>query len=172
VPSTGEPVTFDGRERFAAYVAHELRTPLATRLALLELPLADPNADVNTWREIGEDVLGAGMHQARLLEACLTLARTQSACNHLLVNGGRGPSPAWVRQARAQGLEFSQCERSQGVPNLPDPGSDGRIPDPASVGIDHGSPKFQAANQACRKYRPPYIPSNAGYNAYARTHGQ
>ena len=60
---------------------------------------------------------------------------------------------------------------AHGVPNFPDPGSDGRIPDPASVGIDQGSPKFEAANQACRKYRPPYMPSNAAYNAYARTHG-
>ena len=77
---TGEwvtPVPFEGRERFAAYVAHELRTPLATQRALLELALADPNADVASWREIGEDVLGACRQQERLLEACLTLARSQ-----------------------------------------------------------------------------------------------
>ena len=66
-----------GGERFAAYVAHELRTPLATQRALLELALADPNADVASWREIGEDVLGACRQQERLLEACLTLARSQ-----------------------------------------------------------------------------------------------
>jgi signal transduction histidine kinase len=63
---------------FAAYVAHELRTPLATQRALLELALADPNADVATWREIGEDVLGACRQQERLLEACLVLARSRS----------------------------------------------------------------------------------------------
>jgi hypothetical protein len=61
--------------------------------------------------------------------------------------------------------------RRHGVPNLPDPGSDGRIPDPATVGINQGSPKFKAANQACGKYRPPYMPSNSAYDAYARTHG-
>ncbi len=61
----------------AAYVAHELRTPLATQRALLELALSDPDADVATWREIGEDVLGACKHQERLLEACLTLARSR-----------------------------------------------------------------------------------------------
>lgn len=99
------------------------------------------------------------------------LQAAQSACNHLLPNGGSGPNPAQVQQMRAQGLMFSRCVRSHGVPSFPDPGSDGRIPDPASVGIDQGSPKFQAANQACRKYRPPYIPSNAAYDAYARTHG-
>jgi signal transduction histidine kinase len=64
---------------FAAYIAHELRTPLATQRALLELALADPSADVATWREIGGDVLGACMQQERLLEACLTLARSQSS---------------------------------------------------------------------------------------------
>ena len=61
----------------AAYVAHELRTPLATQRALLELALGDPGADVVTWREIGEDVLGACMQQERVLEACLTLARSE-----------------------------------------------------------------------------------------------
>ena len=66
-----------GGEHFAAYVAHELRTPLATQRALLELALADPDADVASWREIGEDVLGACRQQERLLEACLTLARSQ-----------------------------------------------------------------------------------------------
>jgi signal transduction histidine kinase len=69
-------VVGDG-ERFAAYVAHELRTALATQRALLELALADPRADVATWREIGEDVLGACRQQERLLEACLTLARSR-----------------------------------------------------------------------------------------------
>jgi signal transduction histidine kinase len=64
---------------FAAYIAHELRTPLATQRALLEFALADPSADVATWREIGGDVLGACMQQERLLEACLTLARSQGS---------------------------------------------------------------------------------------------
>lgn len=62
----------------AAYVAHELRTPLATQRALLEPALADPGADVATWRETGVDVLGACKQQERLLEACLTLAQSES----------------------------------------------------------------------------------------------
>jgi hypothetical protein len=95
----------------------------------------------------------------------------QSACSHLLPNGGRGPTPAQEQLIRAQALRFSQCVRAHGVPNFPDPDSSGRIPDPASAGIDQGSPKFEAANQACRAYRPPYMPSNSAYNAYARTHG-
>jgi hypothetical protein len=95
----------------------------------------------------------------------------QSACQHLLPNGGSGPNAAQVQQVKAQALAFSRCVRSHGLPNFPDPDSTGRIPDPATVGIDQGAPKFEAANQACGKYRPPYMPSNAAYNAYARTHG-
>ena len=67
----------EGEERFAAYLAHELRTPLATQRALLELALTDAPADTATWREVAEDVLGACMQQERLLEACLTLARSR-----------------------------------------------------------------------------------------------
>ena len=95
----------------------------------------------------------------------------QRACQHLLPNGGAGPDAAQLQRARAQALSYAECVRSHGVPNFPDPGSDGRIPDPATVGIDQRSPKFEAANQACSKYRPPYMPSNAAYNAWARQHG-
>ena len=65
-------------ERFAGLVAHELRTPLATQRSLLELALADPDADAATWREIGGEVLEACRRQERLLEACLALARGTS----------------------------------------------------------------------------------------------
>jgi hypothetical protein len=97
------------------------------------------------------------------------LQAAQRACQHLLPNGGNVPDRVKVEQMRAQALKFSQCVRRHGVPNFPDPGSDGRIPDPSTLGIDQGSPQFEAANHACRRYRPPYVPSNAAYNAWART---
>lgn len=96
----------------------------------------------------------------------------QSSCRRFLPNGGRPPSQSQQQQVAAEAVSFARCVRSHGVPNFPDPGSDGRIPDPATVGINQGSPKFQSANDACGKYRPPYMPSNAEYNAYARSHGQ
>jgi len=73
-PAVAQPT----RESFAAYVAHELRTPLATQRALLELALADPGTDLAAWREIGADALCACRQQERLVEACLTLARSNS----------------------------------------------------------------------------------------------
>ena len=120
------------------------------------------------------DPTKSGLVKESLQQLGVSSSRFQSAssaCDHLLPNGGSGPTAARVQQVRAEALQFSRCVRSHGVPNFPDPGSDGRIPDPATVGINQGSPKFEAANQACRKYRPPYMPSNAAYNAYARTHG-
>jgi hypothetical protein len=97
-------------------------------------------------------------------DSMLQAART--ACQHLLPSGGsggRGPTAAEVQQA----LRFSQCMRTHGILNFPDPDSSGRIPDPASLGIDQGAPRFEAANQACAADRPPYVPSNAQYNTFA-----
>jgi signal transduction histidine kinase len=68
-----------GPRRQARYVAHELRTPLATQRALLELALADPDTDAELWQEIGSDVLDACKQQERLLESCLALSRSQGA---------------------------------------------------------------------------------------------
>ena len=120
------------------------------------------------------DPTGSGLVKESLQQLGVGSSRFQSAsrdCGHLLPNGGSAPSPARVQQVRARALQFSKCVRSHGVPNFPDPAADGRIPDPAAVGINQGSPKFEAANHVCRKYRPPYMPSNGAYNAYVRAHG-
>jgi hypothetical protein len=54
----------------------------------------------------------------------------------------------------ADGEKFSACMRSHGVPNFPDPNAQGVIQFGSSNGIDPSSPKFQAAQQACRKVLP------------------
>jgi hypothetical protein len=103
----------------------------------------------------------------------VSVARYQSAltpCVHFLPNGGSGPNQSQLQYVRTLSLNFARCMRSHGVP-LPDPDSSGRIPDPASVGINQGSPTFEAANNACAKYRPPYMPSNAQYNNYVNSNG-
>lgn len=63
---------------FAAYIAHELRSPLSTQRALLELALADREADTSAWRKVAHGVLDACMQQERLLEACLVLTRSEA----------------------------------------------------------------------------------------------
>jgi signal transduction histidine kinase len=62
---------------FAAYAAHELRAGITLQVALAEATLSDPNADTVALREMGEEVVAACWRQERLLEALLTLARSQ-----------------------------------------------------------------------------------------------
>jgi hypothetical protein len=100
-----------------------------------------------------------------------TFQSAQGACRQFLPNGGQPPDQAQIDHVREVSVEFARCVRAHGVHGFPDPGSDGRIPDPSSAGIDQGSRVFQAANNACARYRPPYMPSNAAYDQWARTHG-
>jgi signal transduction histidine kinase len=69
--------TFDAQRRFVANASHELRTPLTLERALVEVALADPNATVESLRQTCEQVLVAGQQQERLIEALLTLSRSQ-----------------------------------------------------------------------------------------------
>jgi hypothetical protein len=126
---------------------------------------------VATYPDPGSDGQLVKEPLGRLGVSSARFAAAQSACRHLLPNGGAAPTPAEVQQVRTLSLKFAECVRAHGVPGFPDPDSTGRIPDPGSVGINQGSPKFEAANNACARYRPPYMPSNAAYNAWARAHG-
>jgi signal transduction histidine kinase len=67
------PVPIDRRDRFAAYVAHELRTPIALQLTLAEGALADPDADNVALCAICEDIVAGCEQQQRLIEALLDL---------------------------------------------------------------------------------------------------
>jgi hypothetical protein len=87
----------------------------------------------------------------------------QKACAKLAPNGGKPPSPAEQAKMQEKALQFSQCMRTHGVPNFPDPefshsgggvgirigskqGGPGRI--------DPNSPQFQAAQKACQSILP------------------
>jgi signal transduction histidine kinase len=68
---------FESQRRFVANASHELRTPITVERTLVEVALADPNANVESLRATCERVLAAGEEQERLIEALLTLARSQ-----------------------------------------------------------------------------------------------
>lgn len=79
VPAIGRrvpPAMIESRERFAACVAHELRGPIALQRTLVEVTLADPDADAATLREMGARVLAGCEQQQRLIEALLDLVRS------------------------------------------------------------------------------------------------
>ena len=73
---------FDAQRQFVANASHELRTPLTLERALLEVALADPAATAATMRSTCEEVLVTGQEQERLIEALLTLARSQRGLDH------------------------------------------------------------------------------------------
>nr|WP_296068415.1 ATP-binding protein [uncultured Actinoplanes sp.] len=69
----------DGQKRFVANAAHELRTPLTVEHALLEEPLIDPEATVESYRANFEQLLAVNRHRGALLESLLVLAGSESA---------------------------------------------------------------------------------------------
>ena len=69
--------SFEAQRQFVANASHELRTPLTLERTLLELALSDPNASIESYRHTCEQLLAVGEQQERLIEALLTLSRSQ-----------------------------------------------------------------------------------------------
>jgi hypothetical protein len=62
-------------------------------------------------------------------------------------SGTAGPTPSAL-------LAYSQCMRSNGVTNFPDPNARGQITITKGGGIDPSSPLFRAAQTKCQKLIP------------------
>jgi hypothetical protein len=81
--------------------------------------------------------------------------KAQKACVKYM-GGGRPPSPVQQAKAQADALAFSQCMRSHGVPDFPDPkfSSGGGISislnGRGGSGLDPDSPIFQKAQKTCQ----------------------
>jgi signal transduction histidine kinase len=68
---------FESQRQFVANASHELRTPITLERTLVEVALADPASDAESLRGTCRRVLAAGEQQERMIEALLTLARSQ-----------------------------------------------------------------------------------------------
>ncbi|HWD76664.1 MAG TPA: HAMP domain-containing sensor histidine kinase [Solirubrobacteraceae bacterium] len=73
---------FEAQRRFVANASHELRTPLTLERTLLQVALADPDADAAKLRATCQELLASGREQERLLEALLTLASSERGLDH------------------------------------------------------------------------------------------
>jgi signal transduction histidine kinase len=73
--------SFDSQRRFVANASHELRTPLTLDRALLERALRRRAPTQAFWRATCERLLASSKQQDRLIEALLTLARSEGAPN-------------------------------------------------------------------------------------------
>lgn len=73
---------FDAQRRFVANASHELRTPLTVERVMLETALADPDASEESLRATCEDLLATSRQQEQIIQALLTLARSQRGLEH------------------------------------------------------------------------------------------
>ena len=69
--------SFEAQRQFVANASHELRTPLTLERTLLEVALGDPEPSVESLQRTCRQVLAVGEQQERLIEALLTLSRSQ-----------------------------------------------------------------------------------------------
>jgi hypothetical protein len=86
-----------------------------------------------------------------------------NACKSLAPGGPRssgGQQPYNV----AQGLKYTQCLRTHGVPNMPDPSSAG-VFNLGGTGINPQSPQFEKAQQDCQSEQPSQVSINDGSGA-------
>ncbi len=73
---------FDAQRQFVANASHELRTPLTLSRTLLQMTLTDPRPTLASYRAACLDMLAAGDQQEQLIEALLTLARSERGLDH------------------------------------------------------------------------------------------
>ena len=95
--------------------------------------------------------------RAGLLAAALAcLALVAAACSSP-ASPGTGAGPAGGSNEHSA-LAFSRCMRAHGIPDFPDPNSQGNfdfaVPKGSGSGLDPHNPRFQAANQACQHSQP------------------
>ena len=95
---------FESQRRFVANASHELRTPITLERALVEVALADPHATVDSMRDTCRRVLAASEQQERLIEALLTLARSQRGLERREPVDLREVTAEVVRAVPADGL--------------------------------------------------------------------
>jgi signal transduction histidine kinase len=74
--------TFRSQRRFIANASHELRTPLARLKTLVQVAIADPEADARSLRTAHERVLVSEQQLEQLIDALLTLAAGDHAPTH------------------------------------------------------------------------------------------
>jgi signal transduction histidine kinase len=103
--------SFDAQRHFVANASHELRTPLAGLRTLLEVTLADPDADAGTLRSACQEALALGGYQERLVQALLTLATSERGVTRRdtldLAQAAGGVLASRRNQAAAKGIDLA-----------------------------------------------------------------
>jgi hypothetical protein len=98
---------------------------------------------------------------AATIIATTALARVAAACSGSPSATGTGGSADAAGSTNAGGatgspsaVAYSQCMRSHGVPNFPDPGSDGQPPKTSAQDLGISNSQYQVAQRACQHLLP------------------
>jgi signal transduction histidine kinase len=110
---------FASQQRFVANASHELRTPLTVMRTELEVTLADPNATNAELRTMAETVHDTLDRTERLVQALLTLARSEGAVSRRdavdLATAARLALDHTARDAQSARLEVASDLRAAPV---------------------------------------------------------
>ncbi len=71
--------SFEAQQRFAANASHELRSPLTTVKTMIDVTLADPEANARELRSLAERIRDVNQSNIDIIEALLDLAGASSA---------------------------------------------------------------------------------------------
>ena len=92
---------------------------------------------------------------AAALIATAALALMAAACSGTPSSADHGGSPTAAGSSNSpSAVAYSHCMRSKGVPDYPDPGSDGQVPKTSAQHLGVSSSVFDAARQACGHLLP------------------
>lgn len=104
--------SFTAQRHFVANASHELRTPLAGLRTLLEVALADSDANADTLRSACQEALTLGGHQERLVQALLALATSERGATRWdtldLAHVVKGVLTSRRDQATHKGIELAE----------------------------------------------------------------
>ena len=92
--------------------------------------------------------------RAAAILAVAALACPATACSGSPSAASPGGSSNAAVAASSPAVSYSHCMRAHGVPNFPDPGSDGSLPKGDAQQFGVSSAQFQAAELACQHVLP------------------
>lgn len=108
---------------------------------------------------------GRGHRWPRLRMACVVVGMAATmlvaACGSSQSSRGSGGSPSAGAANSSSAVVYSQCVRSHGIPDFPDPGSNGDIPKETGQQLGVSDSMLRAATGACANLNPNQPPSAA-----------
>jgi hypothetical protein len=106
---------------------------------------------------------------AAVITVMAAAALLAAACSGSPSSTGSGGSPNAGGSANSRSaLAYSQCVRAHGIPNFPDPDSNGQIPKQAILQLGVSDSRLRAATGACAQLNP-YNSSGSQPTASAQT---